>query len=90
MENSNTLYWGTITIIAALGSRYVVQEVLDHCGDIFSNSYVVKVIVLFAMIELALKDYKQSLKATVALSLLYMCTKHFYLGHKDDHEAPPS
>lgn len=78
MHNNSGSYLAILTVMNAIGSKYIVNEASDHCDKLFSNM-VTKFIIIFCMIDLTLRDWKYSLKLAILFSLVL-----WYLKQSDE------
>jgi hypothetical protein len=78
VNNNSASYLAILTVMNAIGSKYIVNEASEHCDTLFSNM-ATKFVIIFCMIDLTLRDWRYSLKLAILFSLIL-----WYLKQSDE------
>ena len=78
--SNNKIFIGIIMIFMNLGSKYLVLDIPSNIDKIFTNFFILRLIVLYAVFFMATRD----IKISILLLLLFIIIIRFVLNEKSN------
>lgn len=76
--SNNKLFGGCIMLLTNIGGKYLAIELPTNIDKIFSNSAILRYMVLFSIFFMATRDIKNS----ILLTLLFFIIIKFFINEK--------
>ncbi len=75
---SNKLFNGCIMLMTNIGGRYITLDIPQNIEKMFSNYFILRILVIFSIFFMATRDIKTS----ILLSLLFLIFIKFVINEK--------